>query len=160
MRINPLSLLSSLVLVVALSACDSGTETASQAAKTTENQATSKQSAPVQQICSTCGSVVMIQPVTEKGESSGAGAVIGAVAGGLLGNQIGGGSGKKAATVVGAVGGAVAGNEIEKQRNAATYYAVTVKMEDGAQRVVNVGSVQGLDIGTKVEVVGNDLRIR
>jgi uncharacterized protein YcfJ len=40
------------------------------------------------------------------------------VAGGLLGNQVGGGSGKKIATAAGAVGGAVAGRKIqEKQQN-------------------------------------------
>lgn len=99
--------------------------------------------------------VVSVKPITEKGESSGAGAVIGAIAGGLLGNQIGSCSGKDAATV----GGAVAGNEIEKQRNAVTYYAVTVEMEDQSQRVANVSSAQGLSIGSKVEIIGEDLRL-
>jgi uncharacterized protein YcfJ len=43
-----------------------------------------------------------------------AGTVLGGVAGGLLGNQIGGGSGKKAATVVGAAAGAYGGNQVQK----------------------------------------------
>ncbi|MEO7071526.1 MAG: glycine zipper 2TM domain-containing protein [Rhodanobacter sp.] len=42
-----------------------------------------------------------------------AGTAIGAVAGGLLGNQIGGGKGKTLATVAGAVGGGYAGNRIQ-----------------------------------------------
>jgi uncharacterized protein YcfJ len=42
-----------------------------------------------------------------------AGTAIGAIAGGLLGNQIGGGKGKTLATVAGAVGGGYAGNRIE-----------------------------------------------
>lgn len=44
------------------------------------------------------------------------GTAIGAVAGGLLGNQIGGGRGKTLATVAGAVGGGYAGNRIEASR--------------------------------------------
>jgi len=49
-----------------------------------------------------------------------AGTAIGAVAGGLLGNQIGGGKGRTLATVAGAVGGGYAGHEIQKnhQENA------------------------------------------
>lgn len=40
------------------------------------------------------------------------GLVVGAVAGGLLGNQVGGGSGKIAATALGAVVGGIVGSEI------------------------------------------------
>lgn len=48
------------------------------------------------------------------------GTAIGAVAGGLLGNQVGGGNGKKLATVAGAVAGGYAGNKIQEnhQENA------------------------------------------
>ena len=51
-----------------------------------------------------------------------AGTAIGAVAGGLLGNQIGGGKGRTLATVAGAVGGGYAGHEIQAnhQQNATT----------------------------------------
>jgi len=44
---------------------------------------------------------------------SGAGAVIGAIAGGVLGHQIGGGFGQAAATGLGAVAGSVIGNQVE-----------------------------------------------
>lgn len=51
-----------------------------------------------------------------------AGTVIGAVAGGLLGNQVGGGNGKKLATVAGAVGGGYAGNKVQEgMQNRDTY---------------------------------------
>ena len=46
-------------------------------------------------------------------QPSGAGAVLGAVAGGLLGNTIGGGSGRAAATAAGVFGGALLGNQVE-----------------------------------------------
>ena len=51
--------------------------------------------------------------VNQPGGTSGAGAVIGGVAGGVLGNQVGHGGGRAAATVLGVVGGAVLGNTIE-----------------------------------------------
>jgi len=47
-----------------------------------------------------------------------AGTAIGAVAGGLLGNQVGGGKGRTLATVAGAVGGGYAGHEIQKNHQA------------------------------------------
>ena len=40
---------------------------------------------------------------------------VGAVVGGLLGNQVGGGNGKTLATIAGAVGGCYVGNEIAKR---------------------------------------------
>lgn len=52
-----------------------------------------------------------------------AGTAIGAVAGGVLGNQVGGGKGKTLATVGGAVAGGVVGNQVQKshQDKNATY---------------------------------------
>lgn len=48
-------------------------------------------------------------------QNSAVGIGIGAVVGGLLGNQVGSGDGKTLATVAGAVGGAYVGNEIAKK---------------------------------------------
>jgi uncharacterized protein YcfJ len=53
------------------------------------------------------------QPVSVQQPRSGAGAAIGALAGGILGNTVGGGSGRAAATVLGVVGGAVVGDRVE-----------------------------------------------
>src|SRR5688572_10705279 len=53
------------------------------------------------------------QPMVVQQPNSGAGAVLGAIAGGLLGNQIGHGGGRAAATVIGAIGGAGVGSSIE-----------------------------------------------
>lgn len=50
------------------------------------------------------------QPQQQGG--NGAGTFIGAIAGGLLGNQVGGGNGRTAATAVGAVVGALSGQSI------------------------------------------------
>ena len=44
---------------------------------------------------------------------SGAGVVVGALAGGILGNQIGDGSGRAVATAIGVLGGAILGDQLE-----------------------------------------------
>jgi uncharacterized protein YcfJ len=54
-----------------------------------------------------------------------AGTAVGAVVGGLLGNQVGGGNGKKIATVVGAVGGGYAGNQMQGRMQANDTYTTT-----------------------------------
>lgn len=54
-----------------------------------------------------------------------AGTAVGAVVGGLLGNQVGGGTGKKIATVAGAVGGGYAGNQVQERMQANDTYTTT-----------------------------------
>lgn len=67
------------------------------------------QQVPVQrQVCSQ-------QPVAVQPQSSGGGALIGAVVGGLLGNTVGGGFGRAAATGVGAIAGAAVGDTVERR---------------------------------------------
>lgn len=48
-------------------------------------------------------------------QNSPVGIGVGAVIGGLLGNQVGGGTGKTLATIAGAVGGGYIGNEVAKK---------------------------------------------
>jgi outer membrane lipoprotein SlyB len=66
--------------------------------------------------------------------TSGAGAVIGGVAGGVIGHQAGGSRrARDAATVGGAVLGAIIGNEIERNQRGsnAQYSLVRVRLENG-----------------------------
>ncbi len=60
-----------------------------------------------------CKDVVVTKKAAVKDEHKITGTVIGALAGGLLGNQIGGGTGKKVATVAGAAAGGYAGNKVQ-----------------------------------------------
>lgn len=53
------------------------------------------------------------EATTVQPPKSGAGALVGAIAGGVLGHQVGDGSGRVLATTVGAVGGAVIGDRLE-----------------------------------------------
>ena len=84
------------------------------------------------------------------------GTVAGGVLGAVLGNQIGHGGGRTAATILGAVGGGFAGNAIEGQMRKETVYQVSVRMEDGSQRVVEVARAPA--VGSRVTVDGSTLR--
>lgn len=107
-------------------------------------------------VCAACGTVESVQAVKTEGHSSGVGAVAGGLLGGVLGNQIGGGNGRKAMTVIGAVGGGVAGNEIEKRHNATTSYRVTVRKDDGTR--VTLTRSEPWTVGTRVSVDGSAMR--
>jgi uncharacterized protein YcfJ len=56
------------------------------------------------------------------------GAIAGVVVGGLLGNQVGGGNGKKLATLAGAVGGGFAGREIDRRHVGGQKYTETQRV--------------------------------
>jgi outer membrane lipoprotein SlyB len=113
-----------------------------------------------EQICPDCGKVSAITPVKQKGEASGLGAVGGAVLGAIIGHQFGSGRGNSAATAGGAVAGGVGGYEAEKAMRSKTVYKVTVAMDDGSTRNVTLATQEGLFIGAKVRVVGNDVELR
>lgn len=61
-----------------------------------------------------CHDVVVHEQAPVKDTNRIAGTAIGAVAGGLLGHQIGGGTGRTLATVAGAAAGGYAGNQVQK----------------------------------------------
>ncbi|MDP1645559.1 MAG: glycine zipper 2TM domain-containing protein [Thiobacillus sp.] len=61
-----------------------------------------------------CDDVVINEQAPVKDPNRVAGTAIGAVAGGLLGNQVGGGSGRTLATIAGAAAGGYAGNQVQK----------------------------------------------
>lgn len=103
--------------------------------------------------CAECGVIESVRQIDAKGEGSGVGVVGGAVVGGLLGNQVGGGRGKDVMTVVGAVGGAMAGNEVEKRVKTTRSYDVTVRMNDGSSRVISEASQPNWRTGDKVKIV-------
>ena len=117
--------------------------------------------APAQQrdtqpaLCASCGRVTNVHTETRRGEASGVGAVGGAVVGGLLGNMVGGGNGKKLATVAGAVGGGYAGNEIEKNQKSYTVWVVQVEQADGRARRFERRADPGLRVGDEVRLTEN-----
>ncbi|WP_341316081.1 glycine zipper 2TM domain-containing protein [Paraburkholderia sp. IMGN_8] len=103
------------------------------------------------------GEVVAINTVQAPEPTTGLGAVGGAVAGGLIGNQIGGGRGKVLATIAGAVGGGVAGNGIEHAVRKQTTYQVQVRMQDGSYRNFSYPTQPAVQVGERVHVSGDSL---
>ena len=101
-----------------------------------------------------CEDVAVTKKAPVKDEHKIAGTAIGAVVGGLLGNQIGGGSGKTVATVAGAVGGGYAGNKVQGNMQDKDTYTTTERrchtVTDSHQNVVgyNVTYMIGAQEGT------------
>lgn len=106
-------------------------------------------------LCQGCGRVTDVHTESRHGKASGVGAVGGAVVGGLLGNMVGGGNGKKLATVAGAVGGGYAGNEIEKNQKTYTVWVVQVQQSDGRTRRFERRADPGLRVGDEVRLTEN-----
>ncbi len=94
--------------------------------------------------------------VVRKGDSNNiAGTVIGGIAGGLLGHQIGAGSGQTAATIIGGVGGAVAGNQVQQRtRGANEMFRVTVRFDNGATETIKQDDINDLRTGDRVRIDG------
>src|SRR5690606_14399492 len=85
-----------------------------------------------------------------------AGTVIGVVAGGLLGNQVGGGNGKKVATVAGAAAGGYAGNKVQGNMQAGDTYTT---METRCNTVTDVeDKIVGYDV--KYDLAGKVGQVR
>ncbi|MBH8579802.1 glycine zipper 2TM domain-containing protein [Bisbaumannia pacifica] len=72
-----------------------------------------------------CEEVVTYQQAPTQDPNRLLGTAAGAVVGGLLGNQVGGGNGRKLATLAGAVGGGLAGREVQSRVEANQRQAVT-----------------------------------
>ena len=79
-------------------------------ARVLSSTAVMQQVAVPRQVCSN-------QQVIQQSQPSGAGMAMGAIAGGALGNAIGGGSGRDLTTMIGLVGGAMLGNRVEGTRD-------------------------------------------
>lgn len=113
----------------------------------------------VVQSCSTCGEIQAVRAVQSTPKASGVGIAAGAVLGGVLGNQVGGGNGRTLATVAGALGGGFAGNEVEKRTRTTTSYVVDVRMENGSVRSFPQTS-EGWRVGDQVRVIDGRLSAR
>jgi outer membrane lipoprotein SlyB len=108
--------------------------------------------------CGNCGNIESVRAIKQRAEGSGIGAAGGAVVGGLLGNQIGGGHGKQLATVAGAIGGAVVGNQVEGHVRATTSYEIRVRLDDGTLRTFHQSSEPQWRSGDRVKIVKGHLR--
>jgi outer membrane lipoprotein SlyB len=73
----------------------------------------SEQAKPIASNVNGTGTIQSIEVVPRK-QGLGLGTLAGAAIGGIVGNQVGGGTGRTVATVAGAAGGAYVGHEIER----------------------------------------------
>jgi len=103
-------------------------------------------------LCETCGIVKELRSEKRKGKGGALGILGGAVAGGVLGNQVGGGDGKTIATVGGAVGGAILGNEIQKRTSRKTVHISTIQMKDGSTRTYESETAPTWAVGASVKL--------
>ena len=89
---------------------------------------------------------------------SGAGAILGMVIGGVIGNRFGAGTGRVLATGAGAFGGAVIGNAVEgQQRRDDEVYRVHVRFDNGASRDFDFQRIDDLRVGDPVKFEGGQL---
>ncbi|QOY95980.1 glycine zipper 2TM domain-containing protein [Massilia sp. UMI-21] len=121
-------------------------------------QVAEAEATPGRNWCSNCGNVETVRTITQRAEGSGVGAAGGAVIGGLLGNQIGGGTGRTLATAAGAIGGAVVGNQVEGNMKATTSYEIRVRLDDGTLRTFRQSSAPAWRSGDRVRIVKGRLR--
>ena len=100
------------------------------------------------------GVVNSISEVREASRGSGiAGAVGGAIVGGSLGSLFGGGTGRTIASSAGAAIGATAGQKMGSDAGAVTAWDVSVRFDDGIDRVVRMYQQPGVRPGQKVRVI-------
>ncbi|HEY9130219.1 MAG TPA: glycine zipper 2TM domain-containing protein [Dyella sp.] len=121
LMVNALSLGVTAALALSLSACDrdANADPGTTAGTGADNGAKFARVVSVDPIRDTtpqrvCRDEVVTHTAPPKDQHQIAGMAIGAVAGGLLGNQVGSGKGRTLATVAGAVGGGYAGKKIEE----------------------------------------------
>lgn len=101
--------------------------------------------------CTNCGKVAEIRVSEASDWKKYAAPVGGAVVGGVIGNQFGGGSGKTALTVVGALGGGLLGHKVESKHRDKVY-EVVVRMDDGSHRTVTYQSQPPVREGDRVRL--------
>ncbi len=109
------------------------------------------------QACANCGVIEAVNEVETEGKGGYLGMIGGAVAGGLLGSQIGSGRGTTVAQIAGAAGGALAGNEIQKRVSKTKHYEVLVRLENGGTQTVSYATPPGLRVGDRVRVENGTL---
>ena len=115
---------------------------------------------PAPAACASCGVVDSVKYVEQKGQGSGAGAIIGGVAGGVIGHQIGSGRGNTVATIAGAGVGALAGNQVEKNAKKKSYWVVNVNLDNGKKQSVTSSSKPDFRQGDRVKILdGNRLAL-
>lgn len=107
--------------------------------------------------CADCGRVVAVHVSEKEGEGGALGVIAGGVAGALLGNQVGGGTGRDLATIAGAAGGAFAGHKIEQKVKSSKVWTVSVQYDNGNKQDYQFEADPGYQSGDLVKSNGNTI---
>ena len=108
--------------------------------------------------CYDCGTVTRIEEGNGSRVPQATGAVAGAVIGGLAARELADNrtdseGRKNTATVAGAAAGAAIGNAV--QNRAGMGYNIFIRMPDGRERVVSQDDLNGIRVGSQVEIRNN-----
>jgi outer membrane lipoprotein SlyB len=112
-------------------------------------------------ICETCGNIERIQKVQLRDEHMdiGAGAVLGAIIGGVAGSQINTRDHETAAIAAGAVAGGVIGHQIQKNnRKAKKGYQFDLRLDDGRLAQVTQLDKNSLRVGDRVIIIDHQVQ--
>ena len=142
------------VPVLALAFINSGCESLGNLGSSGGSQV---QTQPIASNVSGTGTIQSIE-VVPRSQGLGLGTLAGAEIGGVLGHQVGGGTGKTVSTVAGAAGGAYVGHEIEKRRRTDNQiYKVTIRMDDGTTQLFAQEAEPAVKQGDRVTITNGVL---
>lgn len=106
---------------------------------------------------------------TQQPQSSGAGAVLGGITGGLLGSEVGGGNGRIVTSAAGAVIGAFTGDNMERSMNSPTMHTeystsckthqVSSTVQKGYEVTYTYQGTQGVVVMDNAPMIGSALPI-
>ena len=136
---------------------NSALESAKKASSYNNTYSNGQGSSKNQQICADCGRVTAVNVSEKEGEGGALGVIAGGVAGALLGNQVGGGTGRDLATIAGAAGGAMAGHKIEQKVKSSKIWNVTVQYDNGSKQNYQFENDPGYQTGDLVRASGNSI---
>jgi len=105
------------------------------------------------------GIVESVREVSVPGKTQGIGAAGGVGIGAILGNKIGESTGNKGlATVIGAVGGGVLGNEIEKRQRETKQWEIGVRLDNGTTKTLTSPTQPFWNAGDRVRFLDGKLQ--
>jgi outer membrane lipoprotein SlyB len=99
------------------------------------------------------GTVESVRAVQVDEKSAPVGTIAGAAVGGILGSQIGHGSGSAVGAILGAVGGGLAGNAIEHSATEHQGEEIVVRLDNGSSIAVVQGAGGGIRPGDRVRIL-------
>lgn len=101
------------------------------------------------------GTVESVRTVTIANRQSGVGTLGGAALGGIAGNAVGGGNGRAATTVIGAIAGGLIGNSVEANANMQPGIEITVRLDSGEMVAVTQAADEMFRPGDRVRLLSS-----